>query len=88
MTKLQFLKSTSALVSAALLIGCSGASDTDTPAMNNTGEVRAPGSVNPAIWPKSESPVALDPAMEARITDIISQMTLRQKIGQVTIILA
>jgi beta-glucosidase len=42
-----------------------------------------PGEVNPALWPKVESPVALDPAMEARITEIIAQMTLRQKIGQV-----
>ena len=77
----QFLITSTALISAAVLAACGSASDGDIKAP--MAEVQAPGTVNPEIWPKSESPVALDPAMEARITDIISQMTLRQKIGQV-----
>ncbi|TWT67769.1 glycoside hydrolase family 3 protein [Crateriforma conspicua] len=41
------------------------------------------GEVHPQIWPESESPVGLDPKIESRITKLISQMTLRQKVGQV-----
>ncbi|WP_168565647.1 glycoside hydrolase family 3 protein [Crateriforma spongiae] len=41
------------------------------------------GEIHPSIWPESESPVGLDPKIESRITKLISQMTLRQKVGQV-----
>jgi beta-glucosidase len=44
---------------------------------------RAPGSVDVSIWPKIESPVGLDPAIEKRITDLMANMTLRHKVGQV-----
>ncbi len=43
----------------------------------------APAAVHPDHWPKSSSPVGLDPAMEARITRIIAGMTLEEKVGQV-----
>ena len=33
-------------------------------------------------WPKVESPVKADPAIEARIKEILAGMTLQQKIGQ------
>ena len=39
--------------------------------------------VHPALWPKSKSPIGLDPAMEARITKIIAGMTVEEKVGQV-----
>ena len=35
-------------------------------------------------WPELAHPVAKDPAMEARIAEIVAGMTLRQKIGQMT----
>ncbi len=35
-------------------------------------------------WPKITSPIKQDPAMEARIKDIVAGMTLAQKIGQMT----
>lgn len=35
-------------------------------------------------WPTITSPAAQDPAMEARIAQIVAGMTLRQKIGQMT----
>ncbi|MFA6220257.1 MAG: glycoside hydrolase family 3 N-terminal domain-containing protein [Erythrobacter sp.] len=35
-------------------------------------------------WPVLSHPVARDPAIEARIAEILSTMTLRQKIGQMT----
>lgn len=37
-----------------------------------------------AEWPTVNSPVSKDPVMEAHIAEIISGMTLRQKIGQMT----
>jgi beta-glucosidase len=45
--------------------------------------MREPSSVNPDIWPTAKSPVGLDAAIEERITDIMSNMTLRHKVGQV-----
>ena len=33
-------------------------------------------------WPRVTSPVAADPAMEAKIADLIARMTLEQKVGQ------
>lgn len=39
-------------------------------------------AVNPGAWPQL-TPPALDPEVEARVTDIMSKMTLEQKIGQV-----
>lgn len=77
------LLSTVALVAmSSFLVSCNseGASSDNAAAIQ---EVRAPGSVNPEIWPKAESPVGLDPAIEARITELMSQMTLRHKVGQV-----
>lgn len=77
-----FLTRTTALATATVfLVACGGdasVSDTKAPAAD-----RQPGDVDPSIWPSAKSPVGLDPAMEARITDIIAQMTLRQKIGQI-----
>lgn len=35
-------------------------------------------------WPAIKSPIAVDPAMEARIKAIVANMTLEQKIGQMT----
>lgn len=74
------LMSTVALVAiSSLLVSC----NTDNVNTASLTEVRAPGSVNPELWPKAESPVGLDPAIEARITELLSQMTLRHKVGQV-----
>ena len=41
-----------------------------------------PAAVDPMSWPTIETP-PLDPATEARITEIMSKMTLEQKVGQV-----
>ncbi len=39
------------------------------------------GVIHPELWPQLE-PLALDPAIEARIDDLLAQMTLEQKVGQ------
>lgn len=47
----------------------------------------APGgdraAVDPASWPTVANPVKPDKAIEARITDLLSRMSLEQKVGQV-----
>lgn len=43
----------------------------------------APGIAHPARWPAAHSPAAItDPATEARISQLLTRMTLEQKIGQ------
>ncbi|MBT0667909.1 glycoside hydrolase family 3 C-terminal domain-containing protein [Novosphingobium profundi] len=38
--------------------------------------------VHPDKWPAAKSPDFIDPAIEARITDLLARMTLREKVGQ------
>lgn len=40
-------------------------------------------AVNPAIWPAPKWPHAADPAIEARIADLLGRMTVEEKVGQV-----
>jgi beta-glucosidase len=40
-------------------------------------------AVHPKVWPVAASPIGLDAAMEKRITDMLAQMTIEEKIGQV-----
>jgi beta-glucosidase len=41
------------------------------------------GVATPSIWPVVKSPVAANPAIEARIKDLLSRMSVEQKVGQV-----
>lgn len=41
------------------------------------------GIATPAAWPIVKNRVAVDPAIEARIKDLLSRMSLEQKVGQV-----
>jgi beta-glucosidase len=41
-----------------------------------------PGVIHPELWPKGESGVARDPAIEAEIARLLSRMTLEEKVGQ------
>ena len=43
----------------------------------------APIGVDPEAWPAVSSPFAEDPALEARIADLLSRMSLEEKVGQV-----
>ncbi|MGA9658491.1 MAG: glycoside hydrolase family 3 N-terminal domain-containing protein [Asticcacaulis sp.] len=40
-------------------------------------------TVHPNLWPVAKSPIGLNPATEKRITAMLSQMTVEEKIGQV-----
>lgn len=76
------MKSVSFLAMATLLTACGSHVDKIEGSVEPV-EIREPGTVDPTIWPKVESPVGLDAAMEARITDVMAQMTLAQKVGQI-----
>jgi len=39
--------------------------------------------VHPEMWPMAKSPVGLDATIETRITEMLSQMSIEEKIGQV-----
>jgi beta-glucosidase len=41
------------------------------------------GKVTPQNWPVLKNPVAANPKMEARIEDLLSRMSVEQKVGQV-----
>lgn len=66
------------LLAAAIVLalgGCAESTQQTTTAADAAAEVEA-------IWPKIDSPVVLDQATEQRITEMLAQMTLEQKIAQ------
>ena len=82
-----------ALVSLLMVFGCDQrpASDTETESRaasdqeqksTHTEEISS-GVINPANWPKQESPLERDPAIETRIAELLARMTLEEKVGQV-----
>ncbi|MDP5129897.1 MAG: exo 1,3/1,4-beta-D-glucan glucohydrolase [Paraglaciecola sp.] len=66
----------------AALAGCNGAVDTASvpPPAKQSSEH---GKIHPEIWPKQNSPIAREPAREARIAMLLAKMTVEEKVGQV-----
>ena len=52
-------------------------------AVSGKSERSQSGTANPLIWPVLKNPVAVDPVIETRITDLLRRMSLEQKVGQV-----
>ena len=65
-----------ALASSMLLAACAQSGQTERPTDGSTAAVAD-------FWPATPSPVGLDPAIESRIDELMAQMTLRQKVGQI-----
>ena len=66
--------------SAFALIACTGSANSEA---DDLADLSAdPTVINPAIWPTLPE-LALEPAVEARVDDLLSKMTLKQKVGQV-----
>jgi beta-glucosidase len=69
------------------IAGCNGS--TTNSAGDKTSMVSAPaaskqqGKIHPEIWPKQESPISRDPVREARIVELLTKMTVEEKVGQV-----
>ena len=62
-------------VAALIAVGFTGCS------MSATDDAER-GVANPDLWPSYEYPVPRDPAVEAKIADLISRMTIEEKVGQ------
>lgn len=67
-----------AVLAAALLAACAHAPETAAPAAAD------PSPPVAGDWPALRSAIAREPAVEARIDQILAGMSLRQKIGQMT----
>lgn len=67
------------LLGASLLacMSCTGQKDAETPPV-----AAADASAELKDWPALESRFAKDPAIEARVAEILASMTLEQKVGQ------
>lgn len=47
------------------------------------GDAGSPPDVRAEIWPAGQSPVGLDPDIEAKVDEVLASMTVQQKVGQV-----
>ena len=92
MTRTIFLTFTSGL--ALSMAGCNaqtatsrndaGAAASESAAMIDVDAAHANDpQVDPELWPEARSPLPRDPAMEARINELLASMTLEEKVGQV-----
>jgi beta-glucosidase len=41
-----------------------------------------PATIHPSLWPEVPPPIAADAALEARVGELLGEMTLEQKVGQ------
>lgn len=85
MFKMKFLAS-SASVLALLTAACDPAAPEASDAEASASETElqsSASSVNTDVWPQSASPFEHDAELEARVADLLSRMTLEEKVGQV-----
>ena len=73
------------LLASTILIAFAGCRQEPTPDAQ-TAAMRPDSNTRTALsdWPKIDSAIKHDPAIEARIKEIMAGMTLRQKVGQMT----
>ena len=72
-------------VSALALVACgadTAAPDADVETQVSSAPAASTSVIDPAIWP-SVADLGLDPEVEARVDDLLSKMSLEQKVGQV-----
>ena len=77
-------RSSLSLLALAFVAGLAACSSNAAPsdAQDSAPKVEVKAQINPEIWPEVQTP-PLDPAVEARVEEILSKMTLEQKVGQV-----
>jgi len=71
-----------ALISLALLTCCGSAAGAATGQPDPERTAQHPVAASTVAWPAIVSPVPRDPKIEARIVDLLSKLTLEQKIAQ------
>nr|WP_272929867.1 exo 1,3/1,4-beta-D-glucan glucohydrolase [Xanthomonas translucens] len=74
-----------ALVTAAALglLALAAAGPGQSAAAAATAVAVAPPAIHPQLWPSPAWPLAADAALEARISKLMAQMTVEQKVGQI-----
>lgn len=80
--KLMILGSSVLAFAAASLAGCAANTESVAQSAPALAEPNKP-TINPENWPKSQSPIAVNPEIESRIADLLAKMTLEEKVGQV-----
>ncbi len=69
-------------IAQALALGSCAALALTQPARSADATKPAPTPVHPEKWPAAKSPDFIDPATEAKITQLLARMSLREKVGQ------
>ncbi|SDK62343.1 glycoside hydrolase family 3 protein [Microbulbifer yueqingensis] len=74
---------TGLLLCSAILAGCGErAASTDAKAETQGAETAAQAGGDVSAWPKLEPALPKDPAVEARVDELMAQMSLEEKVGQ------
>lgn len=73
---------TAVACSLAVLVALSGCEKPSHETSAAASNVEAQLSPEKSLWPRIESAVKKDPAIEAKITELLSQLSLEQKVGQ------
>lgn len=70
---------------ALTLTACSSLQGTVRPskAVPPATDLATSTTIHPALWPKGKSGVADDPAIDAKVADLLARMSLEQKVGQI-----
>jgi beta-glucosidase len=71
-----------ALASSMALAACSPAPEA-ADAHEQGAQARAASGMDPEVWPETRAPFQPDAALDARVADLLSRMTLEEKVGQV-----
>lgn len=66
----------------AQLVALSSCASVALASSGSGAEAPQPTAVHPEAWPKAQSPGLVDAKTEARITQILARMSLREKVGQ------
>ena len=72
-----------ALCLAACSPNSDATSDEAAPDTSVASEVEMPFTINPENWPQQPTVFTRDPEMERKIADLLSRMTLEEKVGQI-----
>lgn len=80
--KPMILASSVLAIVSALLAGCAANAESIAQTEPAPAADSKP-TINPENWPKSKSPIPVDPAIESRIADLLAKMTVEEKVGQV-----
>ncbi|MGB7371686.1 glycoside hydrolase family 3 N-terminal domain-containing protein [Erythrobacter sp.] len=65
------------------VVGCAPYAGQELESASTLAPSSASERINPSIWPDLNDPVPTDPAVEARVAQLLAAMSLEQKVGQI-----